>query len=80
MADELGLDDDDKVSKELDKIRENWKLESDKKKAAFEVLKLWLRHYQTTATWQALLDALQKLKLDLAVTSIQSYLSGDGKC
>ena len=77
LADELGLDDDDKASEELDKIREKWK--TDKKKAVFEVLKLWLRHYKTTATWQALLCALQKLKLDSAVSSIQCHLSGSGK-
>lgn len=77
LADELGLDDDEKASQELDKIREKWK--SNKKKATFEMLKLWQRHYQTTATWQALLIALRKLKLDSAVSSIQNYLSGSGK-
>lgn len=79
LADELGLEDDDKVSEELEKIREKWKLESNNKKAAFEVLKLWLKHYKATATWQTLLDVLLKLKLDFAVTTIQSYLSGNGK-
>ena len=79
LADELGLDDDDKASGELEKIREKWKTDKNNSKAAFEVLKLWLRHYQTTATWQVLLDALRKLKLDSAVSSVQDYLSGSGK-
>ena len=76
LADELGLDDDDKASEELEKIREKWKTDKKNLKAAFEALKLWLRHYQTTATWQVLLDALRKLKLDSAVSSIQDHLSG----
>lgn len=77
LADELGLDDDDKASKELDEIREKWK--DNKKMAAFKMLKLWLRHYQTSATWEALLSALRKLKLDSAISSIQDHLSGSGK-
>ena len=49
LADELGLDDDEKVSEELEKIKEKWK--SDNQKAAF---KLWLKHNKTTATWRKL--------------------------
>ena len=79
LADELGLDDDDKASEELEKIREKWKTDKKNSKAAFNALKLWLRHYQIAATWQVLLDALRKLKLDSAVSSIQDYLSGSGK-
>jgi hypothetical protein len=74
LADELGLYDEDSTSEELEKIRERWK--SDSRRAAFEMLKLWLKHYKTTATWQTLLNALQKLKLESAFTSIQDYLSG----
>ena len=76
LAEELGLDDDDKASEELEKIRGKWK--TDKKKAAFEMFKLWLRHCKTTATWCTLLDALQRLKLDPAVSSVQDHLSGRG--
>ena len=77
LADELGLDDEDSTSEELEKIREKWK--SDSQKATFEMLKLWLKHYTTTATWQTLLNALQKLKLESAISSIQDHLSGSGK-
>ena len=77
VADELGLDDEESTSEELEKIKERWK--SDSQKATFEVLKLWLKHYKTTATWQTLLSALQKLKLESAVSSIQDYLSGSDK-
>ena len=77
LADELGLDDEDSTSEELEKIKEKWK--SDSQKATFEVLKLWLKHYKTTATWQTLLNALEKLKLESAVSSIQDHLSGSDK-
>ena len=77
LADELGLDDEDSTSEELQKIRGEWK--SDSKKATFEMLKLWLKHCKTTATWQTLLIALRKLELDSAFSSIQDYLSGSGK-
>ena len=77
LADELGLDDEDSTSEELEKIKEKWK--SDSQKATFEVLKLWLKHYKTTATWQTLLSALHKLKLESAISSIQDYLSGSDK-
>ena len=82
LAEELGLDDDDKVSEELEKIRVKSKTDKNSKKAAFEMLKLWLRHYKTTATWHTLLDALQRLNLDSAVSSVQAHLSGSAiaKC
>ena len=78
LADELGLDDDDEVSEELEKIKKKWK--SNNKKAAFEVLKLWLKHYKATATWCKLIDALQKVPgLQEAMKSVNNFLSS-GKC
>ena len=74
LAEELGLDDEEDVSKELDKIKEKYK--DDNKKAAFEVLKLWVNYYKTAATWQTLMDALQGTSLQEAVNSIKKYLSG----
>ena len=73
LADELGLDDDEKVSEELEKIKEKWK--SDNQKAAFEVLKLWLKHYKTTATWRKLNKALNDVGLQEAVRSLNNFLS-----
>ena len=79
LADELGLDDDETVSEKLKKIKDEWKTDHDSKKAAFDVLKLWLTYYKTSATWRTLIDALQRLKLDVAVNSVQKHLSGIGK-
>ena len=49
----------------------------DKKKATFEVLKLWLNHYKTKATWEKLIEALTRIKLNDALNSVRKYLSGE---
>ena len=74
LADELGLDDDEEVSKKLESLKGKWA--SDNRKATFEVLKLWLNYYKKRATWEALLDAISRLQLSDAVDSIKKYLSG----
>ena len=77
LADELGLDDEEKVSKELEEIKERHK--TNNKKAAFEALKLWLKHNKTSVTWHKLIEALRKLELNAAVSSVRKYLSCKGK-
>lgn len=74
LADELGLDDDEEVSKKLESLKKRWA--SDNRKATFEVLKLWQKHYKRTATWGTLLEAISKLQLSNAVDSIKKDLSG----
>lgn len=76
LADELGLDDDDEVSKKFKEKKTEYV--TDKRKMAFEVLKLWVNHYKTTATWQSLTDALTRLNIVDALNSIREYLSS--KC
>lgn len=76
LADELGLDDDDQVSKKFKEKKTE--CASDKRKMTFQVLKLWVDHYKTTATWQSLIEALDRLNLVDALNSVREYLSS--KC
>lgn len=76
LAEELGLDDDDDISVKFKEKRKE--CGTDGKKMTFEVLKLWLNHYKRAATWQALIEALERLSLDNALYSVREYLSG--KC
>ena len=76
LADELGLEDDDEVSKKFKEKKTE--CATDKRKMAFEVLKLWVNHYKITATWQSLIDALVRLNLVDALKSIRENLSS--KC
>ena len=78
LADELGLDDEDEVSEKLEELKEKWG--EDSKKATFEVLKLWLNYYKTKATWNTLIEALTRLKLEKALDSVQKYLSSKSTC
>lgn len=76
LADELGLEDDDDVSKKFKDKKTEYA--TDKRKMTFEVLKLWVNHYKITATWQSLINALDRLHLVDALNSIKEYLSS--KC
>lgn len=74
VAAELGLEDEDDVAEKLDHIREHRR--DDKSMASLDILKLWLKSQRERATWAVLLEALQRVNLQEATSSVRSFLSG----